>query len=363
MAKSRRQGRRSNRTSKKGGRKTRISEENVAIKNVKSVAPCPNNASFECFNYPPEQHAYYHQAQFYPNVPGEDSKDCVLHTVNNFLGHSVYNKDSWAAWIGAIYANLDAINELVLAIEPLLSLLYYVKTEDGSEFSLLKSNSHALSGWKGRYAEFKSGETTTIFNSESQNMELWEDNREYTYLMAWWLLSFRLVDGELMFFPMHLGNDIQAHDIYSKETLAEYIEHRKPNPMKFCLGNVLRNHSYLVLGENTNFIKINSMIWRQKENNIANRQPKLSPGTASTEMRHFNILYQLKDTSTTLDSSKATELLQEIIEEHNDESVRVYAEFDRIYAEMYEYSDYSPRPDNSPRSNNTSGGKRSTFRM
>jgi hypothetical protein len=359
MAKTRKQKRRLTSATKKGGRKTRISEENTAIKNVNAVAPCPNNSSFECFNYPPEQHAYYHQAQFYPNVPGEDSKDCVLHTVNNLLGHSVYNKTTWARWISAIYSKLDLINNLVLVIEPLLSSLYYIKNEDDSEFRLLESNTHALSGWDRRFAAFKSGEKTTIFDFESTNMEVWEDNREYSYLMAWWLLSFRLIDGELMFFPMHLDMETLAHSVYSKETLAEYIEHRKPNPMKFCLGNSLRNHSYLVVEKDTNLIKINSMIWR-KENNIANRQPKLSDSVATTRMTNFKILYQLKDTSTILDPGKASELLEEIIEEHKTESVRVYAEFARLKAEA-EAEDANNLYYNTEE-NNASGGRRSKFR-
>lgn len=357
MRKSRKHIRRLNRTTKRGGRKSRIAGNSNIVKNVIAVSSCPNNASSECFNYPPEKHAYYHQAQFYPDSLGEDSKDCVLHTVNNFLEHSAYNKNTWLTWIDAIHSNIEPINTIMEKIEPLLSSLYYLKNDDGSDFTLKESNLHVFSGWSGRYADFKSGERPSIFDD---GMEKWEDNREYNYIMAWWLLSFRLIDDKLMFFPMHLDLDINGHKIYRSYRLMKYIEHRKPNPMKFCLGHKTGGHSNLVVENNKILTLINSLIWKKASKNtkIEKRQPKLIDGIANSPMVFYNILYQLKDKSTSLDSDEASQLLKEIIEEHSGESKRIYDALEKVMANEAE----AEFPYSNNGNGNAAGGRRSKFR-
>jgi len=358
MGKSRKHVNRLNRSTKKGGRKSRISKNTNNVQNVEAVTSCPNNASSECFNYPPEQHAYYHQLQFYPDSLGEDSKDCVLHTVNNFLGHSAYNKNTWVTWIKAIHSNIEPINTIIQKIEPLLSSLYYLKNEDDSDFTLSESNLHVFSGWDGRYTDFISGKRPSVFDD---GMENWEDNREYNYIMAWWLLSFRLIDDTLMFFPMHLDLDIYQHEIYRSYTLMKYIEHRKPNPMKFCLGHKTGGHSNLIVENNKILTVVNSLIWKKASKNtkLEKRQPKLVDGIANSQMVLYNILYQLKDKSTSLDSDEAGQLLEEIIEEHSDESKRVYDALKKVRANAAAAEQEFYYSNNGAGNGNAAGGRRS----
>lgn len=328
MRKSRRLGKRSAKTVKRGGRITRVNRTNSKTKNIPSVAPCKNNASFECYDYPEANHALYHQAQFYPDTVGQDTNDCVLHSVNNFLGRSVYNKTTWSQWFAAFHSNIDSINALLVAIEPSLTLLHCERKEEGPGYISVFSveSVHSLCNWPARYAAYKESETS-IFGTDVDSdvpYEIWRDNREYNITLAWWLLSFRLINGKLMFFPMDIHTGLLGHPAYMNDTIKEYIEHRKPQPLKLILGNSLKGHAYTLTTNGSDLIKLNSMIWRGvPETDRSHRQPNVSEGITHWKIMDFQVIYQLKDKSTDIDPTKATELFVEIMTENSAETARV----------------------------------------
>ena len=327
MRKSRKLGKRSAKTVQRGGRLTRVNKTSSNTINIPSVAPCRNNASFECYDYPEAKDALYHQAQFFPETVGQDTKDCILHSVNNFLGRSAYNKTTWSQWFAAFHSNIDSINALLVAIEPSLTLLHSERKENGKEYISVfhEDSAHSLKSWPARYAEYKKS-NTSIFGTDDDNQpyEIWFDNREYDILLAWWLLSFRLINGKLMFFPMDIHTGLRGHPAYKKCTIEEYIKHRKPQPLKLIMGDFYRGHAYTFIQNGSDLIKLNSTIWRSvPEINRSQRQPNVSNSITRLTTTHFNVIYQLKDKSTDIDPTKATELFDEIMTENSDETAFV----------------------------------------
>lgn len=220
---------------------------------ISDVVKCPDSEDFFCYKDTP----LYHQAQFFI-YDTDDTKSCVLHSVNNIIGYSAYNGVTWSQYWDKIFANKDTIKIILERFKKTLDISVLYDFENPLMID-------TITGWINTLSrEF---ENPKELLKELLNVVpyIFEYNREYAISEALFLLLFQNTMDGLVFRPFQLINYGDLGKVHI-DTFSQYIETINNNWTDMLYGSSKRGgHAIAYKKVGDSIYTIDSMIWRSQE--------------------------------------------------------------------------------------------------
>ncbi len=239
--------------------KTKNSENFITIDDIEK---CPDSTLL-CYIGTPK----YHQAQIYTHE-SDDAKACVLHSINNLIGYSVYDETTWEPYWSQIFTNRKLISEILKRFEKTLMISFLLKDYNDS-FS-----KDLIQSWISNLDNDDLATPVKLFEELFGNTATFKFTyeREYTVNEAYFLLLFQNKGDGLKFRPFQYIKKENLGKSHLKDSVS-YVNTLNPNWKDILYNDGARTHAYVIKNTSSGIKKIDSMIWRTGE---VERQPTIA---------------------------------------------------------------------------------------